>query len=87
MLSLAKIPDAKQAAADIVAFETQMAKAQWSKLDCRDSIKTYNRKTRDELGQARAGIRLESLLHHARRQEPRRRSSSPSPRISPLWRA
>jgi predicted metalloendopeptidase len=49
MLSLAKIPDAEQAAAEVVAFETQIAKAQWSKLDCRDSIKTYNRKTRDEL--------------------------------------
>ena len=51
MLTLAKVPDAKQAAADIVAFETQMAKAQWSKLECRDSTKTYNRKTLKELYQ------------------------------------
>ena len=48
-LSLAKVPDAKRAAADIVAFETRLAKAQWPKLDYRDSTKTYNRKTRDEL--------------------------------------
>ncbi|MEN6458376.1 MAG: M13-type metalloendopeptidase [Thermoguttaceae bacterium] len=51
MLTLAKIPDAKQAAADIVAFETQLAKAQWSKLECRDTIKTYNKKTLAELSQ------------------------------------
>ncbi len=49
MLSLAKVPDAKRAAAEIVAFETKLAKAQWSNVECRDSTKTYNRKTRDEL--------------------------------------
>lgn len=51
MLSLAKVPNTKQAAADIVAFETQVAKDQWSKLACRDSTKTYNRKTIKELQQ------------------------------------
>ena len=49
MLSLAKVPDAKRAAAEVVAFETRLAKAQWSKLENRDSTKTYNRKSRDEL--------------------------------------
>jgi putative endopeptidase len=56
MLSLAKVPDAKQTAADIVAFETRVAKAQWSKLACRDSNKTYNRKTRDELAKLAPGF-------------------------------
>jgi predicted metalloendopeptidase len=49
MLSLAKVAGAERAAADIVAFETRIAKAQWSKVENRDSIKTYNKKTRDEL--------------------------------------
>jgi putative endopeptidase len=51
MLSLAKVPAAKQSAAAIVAFETGLANAQWTKEANRDSIKTYNRKTRDELAQ------------------------------------
>jgi putative endopeptidase len=56
MLSLAKVPDAKQAAADIVAFETQIAKAQWSKVENRDSDKTYNKKNRDELAKLTPGF-------------------------------
>jgi predicted metalloendopeptidase len=49
MLTLAKVADAQAAAAEIVAFETRIAKAQWSKVDNRDSIKTYNKKTLAEL--------------------------------------
>jgi putative endopeptidase len=56
MLALAKVPDPKQAAADIVAFETRLAKAQWSKLENRDSTKTYNKKTRDELAKLAPGF-------------------------------
>jgi putative endopeptidase len=55
MLSLAKVPDAKQAAADILGLETALAKAQWSRLQCRDSDKTYNKKTRDELAKLTPG--------------------------------
>ena len=43
MLTLAKIGDAKQAAADIVALETRIAKVQWSKVENRDANKTYNK--------------------------------------------
>ncbi|MCE5268821.1 MAG: hypothetical protein LLG00_13150 [Planctomycetaceae bacterium] len=56
MLTLAKVPDAKQAAADIVAFETRLAKAHWSKEDCRNSIKTYNKKSRAELSSLAPGF-------------------------------
>lgn len=56
MLSLAGVPDAKQVAADIVAFETRLAKAHWSKIDNRDSTKTYNKKTRDELAKLAPGF-------------------------------
>jgi putative endopeptidase len=56
MLALANVPDPKRAAADIVLFETRLAKAQWSKLQNRDSIKTYNKKTCDELAELAPGF-------------------------------
>ena len=56
MLSLAKVADADRAAAEILAFETRIAEAQWSKVDNRDNIKTYNKKTRDELAQLAPGF-------------------------------
>ena len=56
MLTLAHVADAKRAAAEIVAFETRIAKAHWSKVENRDSIKTYNKKTRDELAQLAPGF-------------------------------
>ncbi len=56
MLSLAKIADAKRLAGEIVAFETQVAQAQWSKVANRDNVKTYNKKTRDELAQLAPGF-------------------------------
>jgi putative endopeptidase len=49
LLTLAKIADAKKAAAEIVALETQIAKAQWSKVQNRDVDKTYNKMTVAEL--------------------------------------
>ena len=49
MLTLCEGRRCPGAAAEIVAFETRIAKAQWSKDDNRDNIKTYNKKTRAEL--------------------------------------
>ena len=48
-LRLCGVDDAAGAAAEIVAFETRLARAQWSKEDNRDNIKTYNKLTRDGL--------------------------------------
>ena len=56
MLQLAKIADAKRLAGEIVALETQVAMAQWSKMANRDNVKTYNKKTRDELAQLAPGF-------------------------------
>ena len=56
MLTLAKIGDAKQAAADIVALETQVAKAQWSKVENRNIDKTYNKMGLAELAGLTAGF-------------------------------
>ena len=49
MLSLAGIADAKAKAANIMAFETQIAKLHWPIEDRRDSTKMYNLKKRSEL--------------------------------------
>ena len=58
MLTLAKIggETAKQAAADIVALETQIAKAQWSKVENRDVDKTYNKMGLAELAKLAPGF-------------------------------
>lgn len=56
MLALAKVSDPKQAAADSVSLETKLAKAHWSKLENRDSIKTYNKKTLAELAELTPGF-------------------------------
>jgi putative endopeptidase len=49
-------PDATQEAAAIVALETELAKAQWSKAENRDPAKTYNRIAITELGSIAAGF-------------------------------
>ena len=55
MLRLAKIGDAKQAA-DILALETRIAKAQWSKVENRDADKTYNKMGLAELAKLAPGF-------------------------------
>ena len=42
MLGKTGYPDATKAAHDIVAFETEIAKVSWSRIDRRDPTKTYN---------------------------------------------
>ncbi len=49
LLTLSGWPDAKTAAAKVVAFETKLAGAQWSRADRRDDDKTYNPLTLDAL--------------------------------------
>jgi predicted metalloendopeptidase len=56
MLRLAKVAGAPQAAAAVVAFESRLAEAHWSKVENRDSIKTYNKKTRKELAALAPGF-------------------------------
>ena len=43
MLSMAGDKDAAKHAAEVVALETELAKAQWSKVELRDPIKAYNK--------------------------------------------
>ena len=43
MMSLAGDKDAAKDAKDILALETELAKAQWTKVELRDPIKAYNK--------------------------------------------
>jgi predicted metalloendopeptidase len=56
MLALAKIGDAKTSAAEIVALESRIAKAQWSKVENRDADKTYNKMGLAELAKLAPGF-------------------------------
>ena len=78
MLTLAKIGDAKQAAADIVALETRIAKAQWSKVENRDADKTYNKMGVAELAKLAPGFDWQLYFHDAAASRMSRSSSSRS---------
>ena len=56
ILALAKIANAQQAAIDIVALETRIARAHWSKVENRDVDKTYNKMGLAELAKLTPGF-------------------------------
>ena len=85
MLTLAKIGDAKQAATEIVALESRIAKAQWSKVQNRDADKTYNKMGLAELAKLTPGLRLAALFPDAAASRMLRISSSRSRRTSRRW--
>ncbi len=49
MLTLAGVPDAATAAAQVLQIETALAHAQWTRVENRDPVRTYNRKTLAQL--------------------------------------
>ena len=61
-LAICRVADAQRAAAEIVAFETRLARVQWSKEDNRDDVKTYNKRTREELVRLAPGFDWKSYL-------------------------
>ena len=56
VLTLAGWPEAEARAAEVVAFETEVARGSWSRAERRDRDKTYNPMTRAELAQAAPGF-------------------------------
>ena len=54
--------DADARAAAIVAFETQIARAHWTRIDSRDADKTYNRMTLADLARAAPGFDFAAYL-------------------------
>ena len=65
MLNLADIDDAPAKAQAIFALETELAKAQWTKVDSRDITKTYNKVAVAELGELTPGFDWGSFLAEA----------------------
>lgn len=49
VLGMVDYQDAKAAAKSVMAFETELAKVQWSRVEGRDPIKTYNKLTAEQL--------------------------------------
>jgi predicted metalloendopeptidase len=56
LLAAAGTPDAAAAAEKIVALETRLATAQWTRVQNRDAEKTYNRHDRKQLAQLTPGL-------------------------------
>jgi len=62
MLTLAGEPDAPARAAALLAFETGIAEAQWTRVDSRDATKTYNKMTIAELDRAAPGFGFAQMI-------------------------
>ena len=61
-LAMAGISDADAKAARIVAFETELARIQWTKVELRDPVKTYNKFARADLAKLAPGFDFNALL-------------------------
>jgi putative endopeptidase len=65
MWRLAGLPDPDGAAANILGFETQLARAQWTEVQNRDTIATYNKFTVPGAAKATPGLDWAALLSAA----------------------
>jgi len=65
MLTLTGWENAEQAAADVLAFETQIATVHWTRIESRDDDKTYNPMTRAELKAAMPGFDWDAYMDGA----------------------
>ena len=64
-LSMAGVKDAAAGARDVLALETALAQAQWSKVENRDPVKTYNRVEIAKLSELAAGYDWAAYLNAA----------------------
>jgi putative endopeptidase len=62
MLAMAGEVDAEARAAAIVAFETQIAKVHWTRIDSRDRTKTYNKMSVADLAKTAPGFDFATYL-------------------------
>jgi putative endopeptidase len=62
MFALAGEPDGEKRAAAILAFETQIAKVHWTRVDSRDAEKTYNKMTVAQLAKLAPGFDFPAAL-------------------------
>ncbi len=66
MLTLAGVADAEKAAERILALETKLAGAQWSRVENRDADKTYNKFSKADLTTALGGFPWETFAKAAK---------------------
>ncbi len=66
MLTLAGVPDADAAAAKVLELETALARVQWTRVENRDPIRTYNKKSLAALDALTPGYAWKSWLTSAR---------------------
>ncbi|GAC1574867.1 MAG: M13 family metallopeptidase [Sphingomicrobium sp.] len=62
MMTLAGQSDAASRAAAIVAFETKLARAHWTRIESRDADKTYNKMSLVELASSAPGFDFRSMF-------------------------
>ena len=62
LLTLAGEPNADARAAALVAFETQIARVSWTRVDSRDADKTYNKMTLAQLQQSAPGFDFATFM-------------------------
>ncbi|MBN8817868.1 MAG: M13 family metallopeptidase [Sphingomonas sp.] len=62
MFALAGEPDGEKRAAAILAFETEIAKVHWTRIDSRDAEKTYNKMTVAQLAKLARGFDFPTAL-------------------------
>jgi putative endopeptidase len=72
MLSLAGWPEAHTDAASVVAFETRIARASWSRAQQRDDVKTYNPMSPTDLAKLAPGFDWNSFFAAAGLGQPSR---------------
>jgi putative endopeptidase len=65
LLELVAWPEAADRARDVVAFETKVAEASWTKTQQRDPVATYNPMTPDHLQRFARGLAWKDLLANA----------------------
>ena len=65
MLTLAGEPNAAARARAIVAFETKVASASWTRVESRDATKTYNKMTLAELAKRAPGFDFTRLIRES----------------------
>jgi len=62
LLTLAGEPNGEARAAALVAFETELARVHWTRIDSRDADKTYNKMTLEQLRQSAPGFDFATFL-------------------------
>jgi putative endopeptidase len=65
MWQLAGLPDPAGAARNVLNLETQLARAQWTEVQNRDAVATYNKFTVAQANQATPGLDWAAYLHAA----------------------